>query len=212
MTDCDHTSKKSLADQKPPQSVAPNKQEKMENFAKEFPGFSTDQVEEVVDSRVDTGLINFKRCGEEISEEDPLLYGVARLSDEDVVNYLKGGNYAINPASAGYLPWPGNGPPYQGPLPPNVDEVPDNALGKFISRQPGVTDKSGGMGLVFYFENNAVVHNVSTAIRQSRQFQRISVGTAATIPNVVAAPALVQFRQLERLNGAPLPLTGFGEL
>ena len=101
-------------------------------------------------------LVCLLQSGFEFSESDPLLLLIPDLNDANSVHYFNNGNFGL---PGGPL-WPGGAPPVAGgALPVGIDAAPPNALGRFISRQQGVQDKSHGAFLLFYVDNMENLHH-----------------------------------------------------
>jgi hypothetical protein len=188
----------------------------VEDFLEQFPGYPRNMANTLMKCPFRTGpmLMKLKAGGFTMTEEDPLVHAIIDVGDANAVAFYNGGNYALQAGVPGALAWPGAGgiPPLVGAaLHPGVAAAPPAALGRFISSLPGVVNKSGAALTLFYFPNNESVHSASIAIRDQPQFRRCSPATAAAF-GVPASPSPVSFVQLERMDGVPQVLRGFGEV
>ena len=179
----------------------------------EFPEYPYSISELLVNCPFGTGaaLVKLKSYGFVITEEDPLIHAVIDCNNDHSVKYYNGGNFAVNPGFAGWLPWPEGAPPAPGAaLPDGVVKTSPAALGRFIAQQPGVTSKSSSFTL-FHMDDNETVHRVSSAIKGTRQFLRISAHTAALV-GVHPSASPVTFVQLDRMDGRPQMLANYTDL
>ena len=182
-------------------------------FMQEFPGYPHSISELLVNCPFGTGaaLVKLKCDGFVITEEDPLIHAVIDCNNDDSVRNYNGGNFAVNPGFAGWLPWPEGAPPAPGAaLPDGVEKTPPAALGRFIAQQPGVTNKSSSFTL-FAMNGNETVHRVKSAITGTRQFLRISAHTAALV-GVPPSASPVSFIQLDSVDGRPQMLSNYTDL
>ena len=93
----------------------------------EFPEYPYSISELLVNCPFGTGaaLVKLKSYGFVITEEDPLIHAVIDCNNDDSVRYYNGGNFAVNPGFAGWLPWPEGAPPAPGAaLPDGVEKTP----------------------------------------------------------------------------------------
>jgi hypothetical protein len=175
--------------------------------------FPFEMAQQLANCPVGTGarLLTLKREGFEPTEEDPLLVVVIDPNNASSVAFANTGNYGLPAGAPGLVPWPGGAAPvHGGVLPVGVVAAPPSALGRFISQQPRVTDKSAGGFTLFHLVNNGAVHELGAEIRLQPQFKRVSTATGLLL-NVQPAPALVRVVQLDRMDGPPQPLAHFAE-
>jgi hypothetical protein len=92
------------------------------------------------------------------------------------------------------------------PLPIGIDAVPPNALGRFISQQQRVQDKSHGAFILFYVDNIENLHR----LQANEQFCRIGPAMAVRF-GVPVEQALLRVVTLDKMNGPPRLYANFNQ-
>ncbi len=152
-------------------------------------------------------LVCLLQSGFKFSESDPLLLLIPDLNEANSIHYFNNGNFGL---PGGPL-WPGGAPPVGGAaLPVGIDAAPPHALGRFISRQQGVQDKSHGAFLVFYVDNMENLYHLHGVLQSSNQFRRIGAAIAALF-GVPVEPALLRVVTLDNIRGPPRLYLNFNQ-
>ncbi len=114
-------------------------------------------------------LVCLLHSGFKFSKSDPLLLLTPDLNNADSVHYFNNENFGL----PGGLEWPEGAPPALGAaLPARIDTTPPHDLGRFVSQQQGVQDKSRGAFMLFYVDSLENLHKLRGVVQDSIQFCR----------------------------------------